>query len=90
MIEIKRVLESVYGLEVAKVNTLNMDGKRRRLPGGWLLKKPDYKKAYVVLRNPISLPDNLFPFNWLKEQEKAAADEKKLPKRGRRKENGAS
>ncbi|CAM6090836.1 unnamed protein product [Calypogeia fissa] len=28
-IEIKRVLDSVYGLEVEKVHTLNMEGKKQ-------------------------------------------------------------
>lgn len=69
-IEIKRVLQSVYGLNVSKVNTLNMDGKKKKRAGGWLLSSPAYKKAYVVLKNPISLPDNLFPFNFFEEEER--------------------
>lgn len=34
-----------------------------------------YKKAYVVLREPISLPDNLFPFNFFEEEERRAQEQ---------------
>ncbi|XP_057748031.1 uncharacterized protein LOC130967235 [Arachis stenosperma] len=57
-LEIKQLLQSFYGLEVQKVRTLNMKGKTKRV---WLAKgeslvgnKPDYKKAYVTLKNPLS------------------------------------
>ncbi|XP_061336604.1 uncharacterized protein LOC133283714 [Gastrolobium bilobum] len=59
-IEIKRVLESLYGFEVEKVRTLNMDGKKKKR-GGLLIAKPDYKKAYVTLKNPLSLSPDLYP-----------------------------
>lgn len=72
-IEIKRVLESIYGLQVAKVNTLNMEGKKKRAKGNLAFyRRPDYKKAYVTLKEPVSLPDNLFPLNMM--------EEKKAPK----------
>eukprot|EP00250_Pteridium_aquilinum_P034651 c7884_g1_i1 orf=380-811(-) len=74
-IEIKRVLQSVYGLKVSKVNTLNYDGKRKRRAGGWMATTPAYKKAYVVLQEPISLPDNLFPFNFFEEEERRAKEQ---------------
>ncbi|KAL0448759.1 UNVERIFIED_CONTAM: hypothetical protein Slati_1432300 [Sesamum latifolium] len=32
-IEIKRVLESLYGFEVEKVQTLNMEGKKKKREG---------------------------------------------------------
>ncbi|KAH9310769.1 hypothetical protein KI387_025804, partial [Taxus chinensis] len=69
-IEIKRILESLYGFEVEKVQTLNMQGKQKRR-GGIVYYKPDYKKAYVTLKNPISLPPNLFPINTLQEEKEA-------------------
>uniref|UniRef100_A0A0D6QY26 Large ribosomal subunit protein uL23m n=1 Tax=Araucaria cunninghamii TaxID=56994 RepID=A0A0D6QY26_ARACU len=69
-IEIKRVLESVYGFEVEKVQTLNMQGKQKRR-GGFVYFKPDYKKAYVTLKKPLSLPPNLFPINVIKEEKEA-------------------
>ncbi|XP_020228160.1 uncharacterized protein LOC109809308 [Cajanus cajan] len=59
-IEIKRVLESLYGFEVEKVRTLNMDEKKKKR-GGLLITKPDYKKAYVTLRSPLSISTNLYP-----------------------------
>jgi len=72
-IEIKRVLESIYGLQVAKVNTLNMEGKKKRAKGNLAFyRRPDYKKAYVTLKEPVSLPDNLFPLNMM--------EDKKAPK----------
>ncbi|BBM99732.1 large subunit ribosomal protein L23 [Marchantia polymorpha subsp. ruderalis] len=63
-IEIRRVLESVYGLEVEKVNTLNMEGKKKlNRKTGKYYRRPDYKKAYVVLKNPVTLPADVFPLN---------------------------
>ncbi|KAJ7945404.1 50S ribosomal protein L23 [Quillaja saponaria] len=59
-IEIKRVLESLYGFDVEKVRTLNMEGKKKKR-GGLLIAKPDYKKAYVTLRNPLSISPDLYP-----------------------------
>ncbi|KAK1361724.1 Nucleotide-binding, alpha-beta plait [Heracleum sosnowskyi] len=68
-IEIKRVLESLYGFEVEKVQTLNMDGKKKKR-GGILIAKPDYKKAYVTLRNPLSISPDLFPIRIIEEDKK--------------------
>lgn len=59
-VEIRRVLESLYGFEVAEVRTLNMEGKKKKR-GGVLLARPDYKKAYVTLRRPLSISADLFP-----------------------------
>jgi len=73
-IEIKRVLESLYGLEVEKVQTLNMQGKKKRR-GGIVFSKPDYKKAYVTLKNPVTLPANLFPINIFEEGKEAKQQE---------------
>jgi len=73
-IEIKRVLESLYGLEVEKVQTLNMQGKKKRR-GGIVFAKPDYKKAYVTLKHPVTLPPNLFPINLFDEEKDAKQQE---------------
>lgn len=74
-IEIKRVLETMYGLQVLKVNTLNMEGKKKRTKGTILYhRRPDYKKAYVTLKEPVTLPANLFPYNAM--QEKKPSDSK--------------
>ncbi|KAJ0252413.1 Uncharacterized protein HA466_0132070 [Hirschfeldia incana] len=69
-IEIKRVLESLYGFEVEKVNTLNMDGKKKKR-GGLLIAKADYKKAYVTLKNPLSISRDLFPVKYIEEDRKS-------------------
>ncbi|KAK7362386.1 hypothetical protein VNO77_04497 [Canavalia gladiata] len=68
-IEIKRVLESLYGFEVEKVRTLNMEGKKKKR-GGLLIAKPDYKKAYVTLKNPLSISPNLYPIRIIEEDKK--------------------
>ncbi|CAA0841819.1 Ribosomal protein L23/L15e family protein [Striga hermonthica] len=68
-IEIRRVLESLYGFEVERVHTLNMEGKKKKR-GGLLLARPDYKKAYVTLRNPLSLNPDLFPIRVIEEEKK--------------------
>lgn len=58
-LEIKRLLESFYGLEIQKVRTLIMKGKKKKLFGS-LVAKPDYKKAYVTFKKPLSFSDCLF------------------------------
>ncbi|XP_021714173.1 uncharacterized protein LOC110682211 [Chenopodium quinoa] len=68
-IEIKRVLESLYGFEVEKVQTLNMEGKKKQR-GGILLAKPDYKKAFVTLKTPLSISPDLFPIKVIEDDKK--------------------
>ncbi|MEW6275407.1 MAG: 50S ribosomal protein L23 [Bacillota bacterium] len=48
-VEIKKAVEDLFKVKVLKVNTLNVQGKPRRVRGiaGY---KPDYKKAIVTLR----------------------------------------
>ncbi|CAH8304422.1 unnamed protein product [Eruca vesicaria subsp. sativa] len=69
-IEIKRVLETLYGFEIEKVNTLNMDGKKKKR-GGLLIAKADYKKAYVTLKRPLSISSDLFPVKFVEEDGKS-------------------
>jgi large subunit ribosomal protein L23 len=48
-IEIRRAVESLFGVKVLKVRTMTRRGKTRRFrmtPS----KRPDWKKAYVVLQ----------------------------------------
>jgi len=50
-IMIKHYLSSIYGLDITKVNTVNYDGKRKRIwakRGEWY-QKPGYKKAIVTI-----------------------------------------
>lgn len=75
-IEIKRVLESLYIFEVEKVQTLNMDGKKKKR-GGLLIAKPDYKKAYVTLKNPLSISSDLYPVRILEEEKKNTSKKSK-------------
>lgn len=46
--EIKNALESIFGVKVAKVNTINVRGKVKRM-GRFEGKRPDWKKAIVTL-----------------------------------------
>ena len=48
-LQIKEALEALFHVKVVRVNTLNMQGKKKRvrMREG---KKPDWKKAYVTLR----------------------------------------
>ena len=46
--EIKNALESIFGVKVAKVNTVNMRGKMKRM-GRFEGKRPDWKKAIISL-----------------------------------------
>ena len=45
-VEIKNAVETAFGVKVAKVNTLNVSGKAKRLGAGRL---GSWKKAYVQL-----------------------------------------
>jgi large subunit ribosomal protein L23 len=48
-VQIKQAVEALFRVKVLQVNTLNMQGKKKRVrfrEG----KKPDWKKAYVTLR----------------------------------------
>lgn len=47
-VDIKRAVEEIFGVEVAKVNTINVFGKIKRR-GATSGKRPDYKKAIVQL-----------------------------------------
>ncbi|MBR2560138.1 MAG: 50S ribosomal protein L23 [Firmicutes bacterium] len=46
--EIKNAVEEIFGVEVKKVNVMNMDGKLKRL-GRTIGRRPAFKKAIVTL-----------------------------------------
>ena len=46
--EIKKAVEQLFGVEVAKVNTMNCNGRDKRV-GRYVGKTPDWKKAIVTL-----------------------------------------
>ena len=48
-IEIKNAVEEIFGVKVAKVNTVNYDGKAKRLGAGRPGHRKSWKKAYVQL-----------------------------------------
>lgn len=47
-----------------------MDGKKKKR-GGLLLAKPDYKKAYITLKSPLSISPDLFPIKIIQEEKRA-------------------
>ncbi len=47
--EIKAAVEAVFGVKVAKVNTVRMQGKAKRTGAYPVGKRPEYKKAIVTL-----------------------------------------
>lgn len=60
-IEIAKAVEELFGVKVAKVNTMNCNGKNRRM-GKYEGKTPDWKKAIVTLKDgekTIEFFDNL-------------------------------
>ena len=48
-IEIARAVEEIFGVKVAKVNTLNMQGKAKRMGARPAGRRPSWKKAMVTL-----------------------------------------
>ena len=48
-IEIAKAVEEIFGVKVAKVNTLNMQGKAKRMGTGRPGRRPSWKKAMVTL-----------------------------------------
>jgi len=58
--EIKQAVETVFGVKVDKVRTVNMPGKfrRRGVRGGY---RPDWKKAYVRLKPGEKMVEYLEP-----------------------------
>ena len=48
-IEIKAAIEEIFGVKVAKVNTLNVMGKKKRLGAQPAGRRPNWKKAIVTL-----------------------------------------
>ena len=46
--EINNAVEEIFGVEVKKVNVMNMDGKLKRL-GRTIGRRPAFKKAIVTL-----------------------------------------
>ena len=58
-IEIKNAVEEIFGVKVSKVNTINYDGKAKRLGAGRPGRRKCGKKAYVQL-TPDSKTNEMF------------------------------
>ena len=56
-LQVKKAIESLYKVEVEKVNIVNFKGKTKRTLKNKIRKKSDWKKAYVFLKegNQIDL-----------------------------------
>ena len=48
-IEIAKAVEEIFGVKVAKVNTLNMQGKEKRTGAYPKGRRPSWKKAMITL-----------------------------------------
>ncbi len=48
-VEIKKAVEEIFGVKVAKVNTINFKGKAKRLGAARPGNRKSWKKAYVQL-----------------------------------------
>ena len=48
-VEIKKAVEEIFGVKVAKVNTINFKGKAKRLGASRPGHRKSWKKAYVQL-----------------------------------------
>ena len=46
--EIKKAVETIFGVKVKQVNTMNITGKKKRM-GANVGNRPDWKKAIVTL-----------------------------------------
>ena len=57
-IEIRRAVEKLLGSKVASIRTSLMHGKFKR-QGRFIGQRPDWKKAYVTLREGEKLPEFL-------------------------------
>jgi large subunit ribosomal protein L23 len=56
-IQIRQAVESIFGVHVVKVNTLNRQGKRKRNRRSWTMgKRAGTKRALVTLADGETLP----------------------------------
>ena len=55
-VQVKQAVEKLFKVKVAEVRTANMEGKLRRR-GRFTGYRPDWKKAYVRLKEGQKVPD---------------------------------
>lgn len=49
-VEIRKAVESLYGVKVQAVNTMRYAGKKRRMRSAKYSQRPDWKRAVVTLK----------------------------------------
>ncbi len=54
-IDVKRAIEALFSVKVSRVNTMNYEGKRKRMRSARLGKRPDWKRAVVTLASGQSI-----------------------------------
>ncbi len=54
-VEIKRAIEKIYKVKVARVNSLNIKGKTKKIRWNQPGKTPDWKKAVITLREGFEI-----------------------------------
>lgn len=60
-IEVRAFLQKVYGLQIASLETLNYEGeKKRKGATTYFYREPDWKKVYVRLKSPVTIPQEVF------------------------------
>ena len=55
-VEIKKAIEKIFDVDVTQVNTIKLYGKPKRM-GRWAGYKPDWKKAYVTVKDGQTIAD---------------------------------
>ena len=63
----KHFLTSVYGLDVKRINALNVMGRRRNANSRMPVQGKDYKRFYVKLNDEVELPNIPKSLNVVKE-----------------------
>lgn len=64
-----------------------MEGKKKKR-GGLLIAKPDYKKAYVTLKNPLSISPDLYPIRVIQEDKRNITKQSQTQSKSSIVENG--
>jgi large subunit ribosomal protein L23 len=55
-VQVRKAVEKLFKVKVAEVRTANIEGKMRRR-GRFMGYRPDWKKAYVKLKDGEKVPD---------------------------------
>ncbi|KAK6915819.1 hypothetical protein RJ641_018680 [Dillenia turbinata] len=51
-------------------STYPKHGGKKKKGGGLSIAKPDYKKAYITLKNPLSISPDLYPLRMIEEEKR--------------------